>query len=80
MLSMFLAVIVQTIHTLEKHHVQFYVWFRDIAVCSFVLLLNGLEDILKNVRLKFKYIIFSGNHDNHAWSSSAMSRCGQSHE
>ena len=51
------------------HAWEFYVWFRDIVVCVFVLLLNGLENILNNVRLKFKYIIFSGNHDNHAWSS-----------
>ena len=68
MLSMFLAVIVQTLHTLEKLHPvwEFYVWFRDIVVCGFMLLLNGLENILilNNVRLKFKYIIFSGNHDN----------------
>ena len=39
MLSMFLAVIVQTLHTLEKLHPvwEFYVWFRDIVVCGFVL-------------------------------------------
>ena len=47
MLSMFLAVIVQTLHPLEKLHPvwEFYVWFRDIAVCGFMLLLNGLENI-----------------------------------
>ena len=41
---------------------------EHIAVCGFVLLLNGFENIFDNVGLEFKFIVFSGNHDNHAWS------------
>ena len=46
----------------------FCVWFRDKVVCVFVFLLNGFENIFDNVRLEFKFIVFNGNHDNHAWS------------
>ena len=41
---------------------------QDIVVCIIVFLLNGLEDIFDNMRLEFKFVVFSGNHDNHAWS------------
>ena len=47
---------------------EFCVWFRDIVVCVFVFLPNDLEDIFDNARLELKFVVFSGNHDNHAWS------------
>ena len=71
---MFLAVVVLTFHTLActeetSSSVGVLCLARGHSGLWLCASLNGLENILNHVRLKFKCIIFSGNHDNHAWSS-----------